>query len=80
MRVAYNNFARGGRKPQVVCNNQMSVLVQLQSRALFARHHGKSRQTILRVASQYLAWMSNMVFLDLRPSVMRGSTLPKLHA
>lgn len=72
VRVAYNNFARGGRKPQVVCNNQMSVLVQLQSRALFARHHGKSRQTIPRVASQYLAWMSNMVFLDPRPSLMRG--------
>ena len=72
VRVAYNNFARGGKKPQVVCNNQMSVLAQLQSRALFAPHHTKSRQTIPRVASQYLAWMSNMVFLDPRPSLMRG--------
>ena len=26
--VAYNNFARGGRKPQVVCIDQMAVMVQ----------------------------------------------------
>jgi len=67
VRVAYNNFARGGKKPQVVCNNQMSVLAQLQSRALFAPHHTKSRQTIPRVASQYLAWMSNMFFFGPAP-------------
>ena len=32
-RVAYNNFARGGKKPKVVCIDQMAVLVQLQSSA-----------------------------------------------
>ena len=35
VRVAYNNFARGGRKPQVTCIDQMAVLVQLQSSARF---------------------------------------------
>ena len=72
VRVAYNNFARGGRKPHVTCNNQMSLLAQLQSPALFGKHHRKSRQTIPTVASEYLAWMSNVVFLDPRPSLMRG--------
>ena len=70
--VAYNNFAGRGRKPHVTCNDQMSVLVQLQSPARFAKKHRKSQQTIPEVASQYLSWMSNMAFLDPRPSLMRG--------
>ena len=72
VRVAYNNFARGGRKPQVTCNNQMSLLAQLQSPAIFAKHHSESRKTIPGIATQYLSWMSNIVFLDPRPSLMRG--------
>ena len=70
--VAYNNFARSGRRPHVAGNDQMSVLVQLQSPARFAKHHRKSQRIIPEVASQYLSWMSNMVFLDPRPSLMRG--------
>ena len=72
VRVAYNNFARGGRKPHVTCHNQMSMLAQLQSPGTFAKHHRESRRTIPAVASQYLSWMSNIVFLDPRPSLMRG--------
>ena len=72
VRVAYNNFARGGRKPHVTCHNQMSMLAQLQSPGTFAKHHRESRRTIPAVASQYLSWMSNIVFLDPRPSRMRG--------
>ena len=72
LRVAYNNFARGGRKPLVTCNNQMSLLAHLQSPALFAKHHRVSRRTIPAIASQYVAWMSSIVFLDPRPSQMRG--------
>ncbi len=72
VRVAYNNFVRGGRKPHVTCHNQMSMLAQLQSPGTFAKHHRESRRTIPTVASQYLSWMSNIVFLDPRPSLMRG--------
>ena len=72
VRVAYNNFARGGKKPHVICNNQMSVLAQLQSPALFAKHQKTSRRVIPEVAAQYLSWMSNILFLDPRPSLMRG--------
>ena len=72
VRVAYNNFARGGRKPRTICNNQMSLLSQLQSPALFAKQHKQSRRIIPEAASQYLSWMSNIVFLDPRPSLMRG--------
>ena len=72
IRVAYNNFASAGRKPQVACNDQMSVLVQLQSSARFADGHRRSQRIIPAVAGEYLSWMSNVVFLDPRPSLMRG--------
>ncbi len=35
LRVAYNNFARGGKKPQVTCSDQMAILLQMQSAARF---------------------------------------------
>ena len=39
MSVAYNNFARGGRKPQIACSDQMAVLCQLMSSARFYSGH-----------------------------------------
>ena len=71
VRVAYSNFAPG-RNPLVTCNNQMTLLAQMQSPALFAKHHDESRRVIPVVASEYLSWMSSIVFLDPRPSLMRG--------
>ena len=70
--VAYNNFARGGRKPQVACNDQMSVLTQLQSSSRFVGGHKKAQQVIPAVTKWYQDWFSNMVFLDPQPSTMRG--------
>ena len=71
VRVAYNNFARGGIKPQVTCVDQTAVLVQLQSSARFERGHKAAQETIPEVTSQYRGWLSNMVFLDPKPSLMR---------
>ncbi len=70
--VAYNNFARGGKKPQVVCNDQMSVLTQLQSSLRFVGGHNKAQRVIPEVTKWYQNWISNMVFLDPQPSTMRG--------
>ena len=53
VRVAYNNFARGGIKPQVTCVDQTAVLVQLQSSARFERGHKAAQETIPEVTSQY---------------------------
>ena len=39
MFVAYNNFARGGRKPQIACSDQTAVLCQLMSAARFYPGH-----------------------------------------
>ena len=69
--VAYNNFARGGRKPQVVCVDQMAVLVQLQSSARFGGGQRTAQRVIPEVTKQYQGWLSKIVFLDPQPSTMR---------
>ena len=72
VRVAYNNFARGGKKPQLTCTDQMAVLVQLQSSARFEGGHKKALREIPRVAKRYQHWLSSIVFLDPQPTAMRG--------
>ena len=71
VRVAYDNFARGGRKPQVACIDQMAVLIQLQSSARFERGQRTAQRAIPEVTKQYQDWLSSMVFLDPQPSTMR---------
>ena len=71
VRVAYNNFARGGRKPQVTCIDQMAVLVQLQSSARFEHGQKTAQRVIPEVTTRYEGWLSNIVFLDPQPSTMR---------
>lgn len=71
IRVAYNNFARGGRKPQVTCTDQMAVLLQLQSSARFGPRQKKAQRVIPDVTKRYQGWLSSIVFLDPQPSTMR---------
>lgn len=72
IRVAYNNFAPGGRKPQVTCIDQMAVLLQLQSSARFGQRQKKAQRVIPDVTTRYQGWLSNIVFLDPQPSRMRS--------
>ena len=72
VRVAYNNFARGGRKPQVTCIDQMAVLVQLESSIWFGRSQKTAQWMIPDVTEQYQRWLSNIVFIDPQPAAMRG--------
>ena len=69
--VAYNNFARGGRKPRVTCTDQMAALIQLQTPARFAHGHKKAQKTIPEAAKQCQTMLSAILFLDPRPSAMR---------
>ena len=72
IRVAYNNFARGGNKPKVICVDNMAVLSQFQSPARFGAPHRRSAREIPEVSNLYRNWLSNILFLDLRPWEMRG--------
>ena len=71
MSVAYNNFARGGKKPQLVCNDQMAVLCQFMSSARFYAGHKKAQREIPAVARRFHQQLSTITFLDPRPSLMR---------
>ncbi len=71
MRVAYNNFLRGGKKPQIVCSDQMAVLSQLTSPAIFYRGHKKAQKDIPATARRFRQQLSAITLLDPRPSLMR---------
>ena len=71
MSVAYNNFARGGRKPQIACSDQMAVLCQLMSPARFYSGHKKAQKEIPATTSRFHRQLSTITWLDPRPSRMR---------
>ena len=72
VQVAYNNFARGGLKPQVTCNNQMPILHQFQSSVRFKNNQKGAQKNIPQLLEQYQNLLSSIVFLDPQPSAMRG--------
>ena len=74
--VAYDNFARGGKKPHLTCSDQMAIFTQLTSPAAFYSLHKKSRQTIPQVTEQYERWLTAILFLDPAPTRMREYSFP----
>ncbi len=74
--VAYNNFARGGKKPHVTCIDQMAIFSQLTSPATFGANHKKSRTKIPRATRQLETSLSNILVLDPNPQLMRDYAFP----
>lgn len=74
--VAYNNFARGGKKPHVTCSDQLAIFTQLTTPAPFNASHLVSKQTIPGTTSSYERWLSTMLFLDPVPAAMREYSFP----
>ncbi len=72
MFVAYNNFARGGRKPQLACSDQVAVLCQLMSSARFHGGHKRAQREIPATTHRFHEQLSTITCLDPRPSLMRG--------
>lgn len=78
VKVAYNNFARGGKKPQVSCTDQIAILNQLASSAMFESGHKKAQQEIPKTTEKFQRLLSNTLFLDPVPSLMRGDSYPEM--
>lgn len=74
--VAYNNFARGGKKPKIVCTDQMAIFTQLTAAASFGSNHRQSRKTIPEVTGRFESVLSSIIFLDSNPQLMRGYSFP----
>lgn len=72
IRVAYNNFAPGGRKPQIVCNDQLAVMSQLQSAARFGASHKAAQRRIPEICEYFIDNLAKVLFLDPQPAAMRG--------
>ena len=70
--VAYDNFARGGKKPRVTCTDQISLLGQLSSSARFQATHKKAQREVPEYCARYQALLGNIRLLDPRPREMRG--------
>jgi len=71
LKVAYNNFAKGGIKPQIICQNQQAVFTQLNTPARFERGHSKAQQTIPATTQIFRQALEQILFLDPRPNRMR---------
>ncbi|MBL0885242.1 AAA family ATPase [Myceligenerans indicum] len=74
--VAYNNFARGGKKPHIRASDQHAVFTQLVSGAVIEAGHKVSRATIPGVAKEYEATLARVLFLDPVPARMREYAFP----
>jgi len=69
--VAYNNFARGGRKPHITVSDQMAVFTQLDSPASFQPSHDRAQAEIPKVVKDYQRLLAGVLFLDPVPARMR---------
>ncbi|QDH78362.1 AAA family ATPase [Echinicola soli] len=69
--VAYNNFARGGKKPQVICSDQLGIFTQLTRIGVFAPSHKTSRLKIPHVTQLTESLLKSILFLDPSPQSMR---------
>nr|WP_310617981.1 AAA family ATPase [Pantoea cypripedii] len=76
VKVSYNNFARGGRKPQVNCTDQILIMSQLASSAIFESGHKKAQAEIPATTEKFQKILENTLFLDPVPSMMRGDSYP----
>ena len=66
--VAYNNFARGGRKPTVPCSDRQAIFTQLDIPSRF--NEGLARETIPDIAAKFQQTLRDILFLDPNPHGM----------
>lgn len=71
VKVAYNNFTKGGKKPHVTCSDQISIMNQLVGSALFLEGDEVSKGVIPVVTKVYSSILENSLFLDAIPVRMR---------
>lgn len=74
--VSYNNFARGGKKPQVVCSDQLPIFSQLSYAGKLNPNHKKSISVIVPRARLTEEFLSKILFLDPSPQSMRDYSFP----
>lgn len=79
VQVAYNSFARGGKKPYITCSDQGAIFTQLDSPATFAASHKASGERIPAAVNQLRSSLAAMLFLNPAPAFMRNYAFPSNH-
>jgi predicted ATPase len=70
VQVAYNNFARGGKKPTIPCTDRQAIFTQLEIPSRF--NEGQARITIPDVTTKFQSALQQILFLDPNPRHMGG--------
>lgn len=71
VQVAYNNFSRGGHKPQIACIDQQPVFTQLTTPARFGAQNHRSQTEIPLASRRIQSALESILFLDPTPRNMR---------
>ena len=69
--MAYNNFARGGKKPRITCIDQQAIFTQLSTPARFGSEHERSQKEIPAATDRVRRTLEAVLFLDPIPGRMR---------
>ncbi|MDX2286073.1 MAG: AAA family ATPase [Bacteroidia bacterium] len=69
--IEYNNFARGGTKPQIEGLDQTNVFLQLGNAARFKDGHQQAKRVIPAVCHSFETHLAQILFLDPVPQRMR---------
>lgn len=75
LKISYNNFARGGIKPQISCDNRQAVFTQLTTPARFTTPTAQKR--LPEYTQAFRQTLEHMLFLDPIPQRMRGYSFVK---
>lgn len=70
--IEYNNFAKGGKKPRIACNDQMAIFTQLTTPSRFHHGHRRAQEELPRLAESVRKLLEGILFLDPVPARMRG--------
>ena len=76
VQVSYDNFARGGIKPQITCTNQQMVFTQLLTPARFGARHARSQEEIPAICRMVRDSLQSFFFLVPVTHRMRGYAFP----
>jgi len=74
LQVAYNNFSRGGKKPQIICTDEQAVFTQLLTPARFNASHKRAQEELPKMCKVFMSSLRQILILDPLPQQMRVSS------
>ena len=74
LKVAYNNFSKGGKKPLIACTDDQAIFTQLLTPARFDASHKKTQIRIPFACRMFMRSLRQILFLDPVPQRMRNTS------